>query len=244
MKKYLIFLCAMLLVFGMAVSAMALTYEEGQAQSLYAITGISGTDTYFDIGAEAVHLTDVTNGTASAFLLFELTDNAAINSFGIYSFEVDDNGISVIDTLQVFDASASDDSSATIEFNLEEGYAFIWGAQGTTADIGTTFGFYLETPMTTTLYSHAALNDDTYDHMLMFDTYGNNVDALQTSEVVVAFEDMLGFFPVTDWDFNDMVVGVTGVAPTHTPEPATMLLFGSGLIGLAVLGRKRFFKNS
>jgi hypothetical protein len=26
----------------------------------------------------------------------------------------------------------------------------------------------------------------------------------------------------------------------HTPAPATMLLFGSGLIGLAVLGRKRF----
>ncbi len=53
-----------------------------------------------------------------------------------------------------------------------------------------------------------------------------------------------------DWGFDstgtisniDLAIASSGTEPV--PEPATMLLLGSGLVGLAGMGRKKFFKKS
>jgi len=232
--KVLVF--SVLAVFLLAGSAMAVP------TTLHDILGYPGTEAYTDTGAEGVYLTDTANGNATAFLILELSGVANENTFGIYDFTVDCQGnVGLVDTLEVFSGAASPISEVILAFDLNAG-TVTNESTGNWANIDTTFGFYLTSPegRGETYYSHASLNTDVFDHMMIFDTSNNGVDELLGSDVVVTVEDLLGG---GDQDFNDMVVGVSNVA-VHTPEPGTILLLGSGLISLAVFGRKKLSRNS
>jgi len=102
------------------------------------------------------------------------------------------------------------------------------------------FGFVLEYTGNTDkwayngqkFYGDDEMNNGNAAQMLVFNALGVN------QGYYFAFEDTNN--NLTDHDFNDMIFHAQSIEPV--PEPGTMLLLGSGLVGLAGWGRKKFRK--
>lgn len=187
-----------------------------------------------DTEDEVFRLTDTTGvlDDATAFLFLEYAGFANVNTFGIYG---------VSDMLEVFNGASSPITSATLSWNVATNDV-INLATGDTANINDqAFGFYLESGDGNTYYSQSALNAG-IDMMGSFEVGSDGYPGLLGSNMVLAFEDI----PGTDYDYNDLVVGVSDVSPSgepiqqvQIPEPMPLALMGIGLLGLGFMKRKK-----
>jgi len=178
---------------------------------------------FYDLGASFASLNDVdgTQDSAGAFLLFEFAGFANVNSFGIYDVQ------NTSQMLQVF-SGAEAGGGRQVEFDLDAGTAqTVYG----TANIGSTFGFYLQRG-DDVFYSDAGMNGGV-DMTRIFDVTDSQNGAFYGSSLIVAFEDLLD----GDSDFNDLIVGISDVKAV--PEPGTLALLGLGLLGLGMTRRSK-----
>lgn len=204
-----------------------------------------GIDAVNDQTGYAVFTNGASGGSTVSYIV-SLAGFAESNQFGMYQYG------NQLQKALIFNGAASSPTQVQVTF-LANGDVVVTPIKGDTGLSGSTtytgfgnvFGFYLTTPEGNTFYSEDSLNPNSSPQALVYRGDDNTVLQLpgfapgtfQSSEFIIAWEDLLRYGGNSDYDYNDLVVLVESINPV--PEPATILLIGSGLAGLGFFSRKR-----
>ncbi|GAK56294.1 hypothetical protein Despr_1056 [Candidatus Vecturithrix granuli] len=232
-----------ILDFVQALLQVVLAFEGPQTEALQAFLDSLAVDGTNDVRAATDFLSDlmdstwkitVPTGSVSTFM-FTTVESQDGYTFGIYN-----NGQYV----DLFTSNMTPGAQTLLEI-LTDGSVFVNHSDTGIDFADPTFGFFLDTG-SNRFYSDTALNSDGVDHMLAYQgvgevldrssiTYEPGVSPWGPDEFLLAWEDMLSG-PIKD--YMDYVVMIKAIVPT-VPEPATLLLLSTGVLGLAVYTRKR-----
>lgn len=222
----------------------------GSLQDIFDTIG-SSIDVYNDQSGAAIF--QPTSAGTSATYITSMSWGAYSGSYeiGLYQYGDTSTNVKLFDEdISAGNVSINFAASGTVATSYFNEAASAWETVDVQTDFGNTFGFYL-TSTYGTWYSEDDLNGTGQAQMLMYEAKGDPVEIngqhFTTDEdhwyVAMEGADQLDWpYGSGNIDYNDFVLQVESVQPV--PEPATMLLLGSGLIGLAGMGRKKFFKKS
>jgi len=215
MKKFLVFLCAMSLVFGVVGSSAAffMDFEEGLGNDGGAIVGVPGV-TFVDSAGLPWIYGDATTGN------WNVTSVNTGNSWGTGRYNMYDD---------VFAWLGVTGDWGRIDFNDSNGTWFQLGVSS--AD-----NFWLEAYDADDILIDSATTGVCTQWEGYTDMVFLRVDAPVGENIAYVKVHDVGNY----WEVDMMTGDMAGGYPV--PEPSTMLLLGFGLIGLA-LGRKKFFRK-
>ena len=213
------------------------------AGSVMATTMPTLTGSYAWTNSDYWTITDIFGSQAAFGLTWENPNASYESSFGLYTIA----GNAVAAKHQIFAAQQEPTTppttpvtgSAWFQLNTATNIWQISSTQnGTYADFGLAFGFYSDiytggssdTSIDYTWYTDTQFNNDGYEHFFIAYDQINHATAIY-------LEDQRGGF--VEGDSVDLMVTTTDVTPAPIPEPATMLLLGTGLAGLVAARRRR-----
>ena len=268
MKKLMRIVLVMLIAVFLSASAQALTFGDGGVALKSALDNIA-TDGNFNIDVQNDYLNDdldsywetLATGTSAHTLIFQIAGFKDTTKFGIYDSTDISNKLELFDGAIDYQGSAKSLNVAKNALSNDWNY-YIGSPDGTPdADFNSgNWGYYLDSTGGTgggLFYSDTNFNGDQLDHMAAYPGSDSNVENLtiprdydedgtaeefitgdfKSNEYLLAWEDL---YAPGDADYNDLGILVESVQPI--PEPATMFLFGTGLLGLAALGRRKYMK--